>query len=280
MEIIGLDKVLKNLYDNRVLFIRSKNIELERKYFTENSNRIPMGEVMQGSSYEDCFMGFKDTVKNSTDYKLSQIFMLLEEYFLFSSHDMMFKEKLNADIYTSVPMEDFIFPKLSESVKEKYNDISVMRENPNFNANMESIDRLVFTYTEMQSLLYLLYCCDFKFPNGWERICPDTHEEILKILNKSGMTIGDFLHALIDYKCKTMSEIFSNISDPRLRRTYLEKVEALKRKKHEETKSFAHVNLPITYFLDHTIQDFMNMKRISPILQDTAPNRSKKIILP
>ena len=28
-----------------------------------------------------------------------------------------------------------------EAVKEKYNDLSIMRENPNFNANMEGIDR-------------------------------------------------------------------------------------------------------------------------------------------
>ena len=155
-----------------------------------------------------------------------------------------------------------------------------MKENPNFNTNMEGIDRLVSTYTEMQSLLYLLYCNDFQFPNGWEGICPDTHEEILNILKTSGITIGDFLHALIDFKCKTMSEIFSEISDSQLKRTYLEKVEILREEKHEETKDFAHVTLPISYFLDHTFLDFMSMERKSPILEDTTTNGAKKILLP
>ena len=281
MESISLNNVLKNMYDNRVSFIRGKNIELEREYFTQNGNRIPMSEIMQGASYEDHFMSFKYAVKNGTDNEIGQIFMLLQEYFLFSyGHDMMFKKKLEADIFTSIPMEDFIYPKLDEAIKEKYNDLSVMRENPNFNANMEGIDRLVFTYTEMQSLLYLLYCNDFQFPNGWEGICPDTHEEVLNILNNSGMTIGDFLHALIDFKCKTMSEIFSEIGNLQLRKAYLEKVEILREEKHGETKEFAHVNLPITYFLDHTFLDFMSMEHKSPILEDTTPNGTKKILLP
>lgn len=281
MEYISLNNVLKNIYDNRVSFIRGKNIELEREYFTQNSDRIPMSEIMQGASYEDHFKSFKDAVKNGTDNEISQIFMLLQEYFLFSyGHDMMFKKKLEADIFTSVPMEDFIYPKLKEAVKEKYNDLSVMRENPNFNTNMKGIDRLVFTYTELQSLLYLLYCNDFQFPNGWEGLCPDTHEEILNILNNSGMTIGDFLHALIDFKCKMMSEIFSEIGNVQLRKNYLEKTEALREEKHEETKSFVHVTLPITYFLNHTFSDFMSIEHKSPILENTAPTETKKILLP
>lgn len=281
MESISLDKVLKNMYDSRVAFIRSKNIELEREYFTENCNRIPMNEIMQGASYEDHFMSFKAAVKNNNDNEINQIFMLLQEYFLFSyGHDLMFKKKLEAVIFTSVPMEDFIYPKLAETVKERYNDISVMRENPNLNANIEGIDKLVFTYTEMQSLLYLLYCNDFQFPNGWEGICPNTYEEILNILNKSEMTIGDFLHALIDFKCKIMSEIFSEIRDSKLRKTYLEKVETLKKEKHEETKTVAYVALPVTYFLNHTFSDFISMEHKSFIPEDTTPNGAKKILLP
>lgn len=281
METISLNNVLKNMYDSRVSFIRAKNIELEREYFTKNSARIPMSEIMQGASYEDHFMSFKDAMKNGTPDEINQIFMLLQEYFLFSyGHDMMFKKKLEADIFTSIPMEEFIYPKLIEAVKERYNDISVMRENPNFNSNMEGIDRLVFTFTEMQSLLYLLYCNDFQFPNGWEGIYPDTHEDVLDILNNSGMTIGDFLHALIDFKCKIMSEIFNEITNKQLRKFYLEKVDTLRDEKHMETKGFAHVTLPITYFLDHTILDFIQMKPKSSISDETTPDGAKKILLP
>ncbi len=280
MESISLDKVLRNVYDKHVLLIREKNIELEREYFTQNSSSIPLSEIIEGTSYEDNFMYFKEKVKNGTDDEMNRIFIFLQDYFLFSyGHDMMFKKKLEADIFNSVPMEDFIYPKLSDAVKEKYNDVSVMRENPNFNANMEDIARMVFTYIEMQSLLYLLYWSDFQFPNKWEDLFPDTHKEILDILNSSGITIGDFLHALIDFKCKTMSEIFNEIGDTQLRKTYLEKVETLRKEKHEETNKFAHVKLPITYFLDHTLSDFFDMEFKTPRCTDT-PTGAKKILLP
>lgn len=278
---ISLDKVVKNIYNNRVSFIREKNIELEREYFTKNSFLIPMSELMQGASYEDHFINLKNIIKYGTDSEIRKTFQLLQDYFLFSyGHDMMFKMKLKADMFTSVPIEDFIYPKLSKAVKEKYNDISVMKENPKFNANVEGIDKIVHTYIEMQSLLYLLYCNDFQFPKNWEKMYPDTHEEILKIFNNSKMTTGDFLNALIDFKCQKMSEIFSEISDLELKKTYLEKVETLKEEKHEEIKDFAHVTLPITFFLNNSISDFINMEQKAPILENTTSNKTKKILLP
>lgn len=280
MEVVSLDNVIRNMYDIRVLFIRSKNIELEREYFTANSSSIPMSEIMQGASYEDHFASFKRAVKNGNEQDISQIFMLLQEYFLFSyGHDMMFKKKLEADIFNSVPIEEFIYPRLSEAVKEKYNDISVMKENPNLNANLEGIDKLVFTYTELQSLLFFLYWNDFQFPNGWEKLCPDTHQELINILNNSGMKIGDFLHALIDFKCKIMCEVLSEISDPKLRTDYLKRVETLREEKHEETKTFTHVGLPVTFYLDHTFLDFLEMEQKSSLLGDDEPTGAKKILL-
>ena len=280
MESVSLNTVIRNMYNNRVSFIRNKNIELEREYFTANSESIPMGEIMQGASFEDHFASYKTVVKNCDENEISQIFMLLQEYFLFSfGHDIMFKKKLEADIFTSIPIEDLIYPKLLDTIKENYNDISVMQENPNFKTNIDSIDRLVLTYTEIQSLLYLLYCNDFQFPNGWEELYPDTHEDIINILDKSGMTIGDFLYALIDFKCKMMTEILSEIEEPKLRADYLKKVETLKEEKHAETKTFNHVGLPITYFLNHSIMDFLNGNfSQSSILDDTTP-RERKIIL-
>ena len=61
---------------------------------------------------------------------------------------------------------------------------------------------------------------------------------------------------------------------------HLEKTETLRKEKYEEIKSFTHVTLPITYFLDHTFLDFMSMQHKSPILEDTAPTGTKKILLP
>lgn len=276
MESLTLDEIIKREYECRVSYIKSKNIELEREYFSE----VPIGEIIQGASFDDTFESFKETVKSNNEDDISTIFMLLQECFLFTAgHDMMYKEKLKADCFTSVPMEDFIYPKLVEAVKEKYNNVSVMKENVNQEKNIKDIERIVYTFTEMQALLYLLYCQDFQFPNGWERICPEVHEEVLETLKKSGMTIGDFLHALIDSKCKTMTEILSEITNPQLRKTYLEKVEKLKEKKHKETQTFAHVDLPITYFSDYTFLDFLNSEHESSILKDPTPREVEKIII-
>lgn len=280
MENCSLNKVIRNLYDNKVTFIRNKNIELERAYFTRSHN-IPMGEIMQGSSFEDHFASYKEMVKKGNEDEISLIFTLLQEYFLFSyGHDMMFKKKLEADIFTSIPIENLIYPKLKSTIKENYNDLSVMKENPNFESNMEEIDKIVYTFLELQSLLYLLYCNEFQFPNGWQKICPDTFEDILDILNKSKMTIGDFLHSLIDFKCQIMTEILDEIGNSELRKEYLKKVEELQENQHKKTKTFAHINLPITYYLEHTFLDFLDSELKSSLLDDNNPNHSKKILVP
>ena len=280
METVSLDNVLRNIYDDEVAFIRKTNIELEREHFS--THNIPLGEIMQGASYEDHFRDYKRAIKSESEHGIEQMFMILREYFLFSNgYDMMFKKKLEADLFTSVPMEDLLYPMLEAAVKEKYNDISVMRENPNVEKNIKGIAKIVDRYMDMQSLLYLLYCSDFQFQNGWEGICrEDTAKDVLEALKSSGMTIGDFLHALIDDKCKIIGEILSEITDPALRKKYLEKLEELRNEKQEETKEFAHVDLPITYFLDHTFLDFINMERKSPILAEDKPKVAQKLYIP
>lgn len=281
MESVSIDTVVRNIYNSRVAFIRNRNIELEREYFTENSAKIPMSELMQQTSFEDHFTYFKAVVKNNNEEEINNIFMLLRDYFLFSyGHDMMFKNKLEADVFTSVPIEELIYPKLLKAVKESYNDISIMPENPNADDNIDNIDKLVITYIELNSLLYLLYWNDFQFPNGWEELYPNIHKNIINILNESGMTIGDFLHALIDFKCKIMTEILSEIEDTTLRENYLKQVETLKEEEHAKTKKFTHVGLPITYFLNHSFVNFLNDNSSqSSILVTDEKSKGKIIIL-
>lgn len=276
MESLTLDEIIRREYDCRVSYIKSKNIELEREYFSE----VPIGEIIQGASFNDAFESFKETVKSNNEDDISTIFMLLQECFLFTAgHDLMFKKKLKADCFTSVPMDDFIYPKLVKTVKEKYNDVSVMKENVNQEKNIKDIERIVYTFTEMQALLNLLYCQDFQFPIGWEGLFPEIHEEIIDLLKKFGITIGDFLHALIDSKCKTMTELLSEITNPQLRKTYLEKVEKLKEEKHKKTQTFALVDLPITYFSDYTFFDFLNSEQESSIFKEPSPKEVEKIII-
>lgn len=274
----SLNETIKNIYNDNVSYIRNKNIELEREEFSKN--QIPLSEIMRGLSYEDNFYRFKRVIKSANEDKVDEIFVLLQDYFLFSyGHDFMFKEKLKADLFTSVPIDDLIYPRLEESIKSRFNDISVMRENPNFETNILEIDRLTHVYFEAQGLMYLLYCFDFQFPQGWEGFCPDIKDEVVEILNS--ITIGEFLHTLINYKCQIMIDILKEISDPKLREKYLEKVQKLKQEKHRETSTFGHVHLPVTFFLNHTIVDMLNTKPKSSILlsDDEDTTGSKKIIV-
>lgn len=278
MQNLLLDRAVRVLYDDKVSYIRKKNIELERRYFSKNVN---IGPFTNGLSYDANFANFKEIVKDANEYTIDNIFILIKECFLFSTgYDMMFKKKLEADAYTSVPIDNLIYPMLMDSVSLKYNDVSVLKEHPNFEDNIKDIDRLTYIYTELQSLLYFLYCNDFQFPNRWEDFYPNTYNDLIKILNESAMTIGDFLHSMIDFKCETMNDVFKEINNKELQIKYLSKVEELRDEKHKETNSFAHVNLPVTYFLDHTIEDFIEEKHNkSLVLDNNKSNTKKKIIL-
>lgn len=281
MSTITLDNVLKQLYENQVAFIRGKNIQLEREFFTNYAYRTPIPQVMEGTSFDDHFMAAKEAIKDANRDYLEGLFILLTECLLFSAgHDMMFKMKLEADIFNSVPMDKFIYPMLDKEVKKKYNDISVMKENEKQGENIEDLRKIVYTFTELQSLLYFLYANDFYFQEGWEELWKDTHEDIIRILNESEMKIGDFLHALIDYKCDIMVSIMEKIKDDNLRKEYLDKTESLRHDKHEVTKTFTHVDLPITYFLDHTMLDFLSLPPKSAIVDDEEPSGNRKIIIP
>lgn len=280
---ITLEDILKEQYTAMKLFIKSKNIDAERKYFNDPSNNVPLVEMMNGKSYEENFEYFKRHAKEGNEETLNQIFSLLQELFLFSAgHDMMFKTKLKADIYVSEPLDTLIFPRLESAVKAKYSDFSFLSQNPNREKNIEGVKRTVHVFAEAQSLLYLLYYNDFQFSNGWEGLFPGMSDEILTILKEDGMTIGEFLNVLIHHKCNKMKDIFSHVENFRVRSKYLQKVEDLRQAKLEETSKFAHVHLPVTYFYDHTFLDFMeeSANRSSILLGEPKPTKAPKIILP
>lgn len=280
---ITLENVLKGQYKTIKLFVKSKNIEAEREYFSDPNNNVPLMDLLSGKSYDENFEDFINCAKEGNDNTLSQMFSLLQEFFLFSAgHDMMFKTKLKADIYVSEPMDTLIFPRLESAVKTQYSDFSFIEENPNREKNIEGVKRTVHVFTELQSLLYLLYCNDFQFPNGWENLFPGMHDEILSILKEDGMTIGEFLNVLIHHKCDKMKNIFSHVEDFRLRSKYLQKIEDLRKTKLEETSQFAHIHLPVTYFYNHSFLDFLEESntRSSILIGNSKPDKPQKIILP
>lgn len=285
MENLKLNEIIKEMYDACNLHISQVNMRLEREFFSSPDNKMPIQikRILGGVSYEDSFTNFKCVVKTADEESLNNIFQILNDVFLFSvGCDMMFKFKLDADMYTSVFLDDLIYPLYENHIKSKYNDVSVMREHPNYDANMESLNDILRTFSDIQSLLYLLYCHDFQFLNGWESVLsnPDNSSAVIEILKNSKMTIGDFLKALVDYKCAIMKDIFSSVENPRLKRIYLKKVEELKEEKRSQVDGFPNSNLPITYFLDHTIMDFISSQfNNSSDEDDTGKKPGHQIIL-
>ncbi len=279
---ITLDEVLRDEYASIKMFIRDKNVEAEREFFSTPNPSNPVIEMMCGKSYEENFNEAARTVEKGGEYAINQVFAILQEVFLFSAgHDMMFKTKLKADIYMSTPIDSLIYPRLEKAVKARYNDISVIQENPNREANIQGIQRLVHLFMELQSLLYLVYYHEYQFPSGWEGLFSGMDEEIIAILKEDGMTIGELETALIEEKCSTMKSVLINIKEPNLRRKFLQKVEDLKMQKLEETSTFTHIHLPVTYFLDHTFSDFLHeSNNSSVILGEQKPGKPPKIILP
>lgn len=280
---ITLDEVLRNEYASIKMFIRDKNVEAEREFFSNPNPLNPVIEMMCGKSYEENFNEAARTVEKGNEYKINQAFVILQEVFLFSAgHDMMFKTKLKADIYMSEPIDSLIYPRLESTVKKRYNDISVIPENPNRETNIQDIQRFVHLFMELQSLLYLVYCHEYQFPSGWEGLFPGMDEEILAILKEDGMTIGELETALIEEKCSTMKSILIHIKDSNMRRKFLQKVDDLKKQKLEDVKTFPSFNLPVTYFYDHTVLDFLDWhpQSSSILLGEPKPKNPQKIILP
>lgn len=273
--IMNIDKVINIIYEGQVSDIREKNIELERENFTILKSLISTNNPNQDTSYEDYIAYLKAAISYAHEFGISQTYTILKDCFFFSAHDIIFRKKLEADIFTSVPMDDFIYPKIKYAVKQKYSDVSIMTENPNYDDNMQGISKIIHTYIELNSLLYLLYCNDFHFPECWEKLYPE-HEEIINILDNFEITIGDFLHALINDKCKIMEEILSNISDPEIRNAYLNELQEFKESKHQETETFSHVKLPATYFLTHKFADFLNGVDVS----STQKGNKSNILIP
>lgn len=272
-----LDQVIKLIYDDQVKTIRQKNNELEREYFTIHKNTIPFGDILDGLSYDDYLDQLKVIMRQGNPYKIESIWGILQAYLFFSAgHDMIFKKKLQADIFTTVPLENLIYPRLVDAIKEKYNDVSVMRNHPNCSENLQSIAEMIYVYTEMSALLYFLYCSDFQFGDHWQKVCPTTHEQVLKILQESDMTIGEFHHALVDDKCSQIKEVIGEISNQKLKRQYQNKVEQLRLKKHQEVEESADKKLPITYFLDHSIFDFLSDESHHPSIFEETENKKKK----
>ena len=259
MRSLDLNSYIKKSYDERVLFIRHNNIDSEREHYSSDLTRYPSRKIMQGASFDDHFQSFKEMVRTANRNDISRVFMALESYFLFSyNHDSVFKDKLQANGFVSIPFTDYIYPMLHKEITDKFDDYSISFENKEADENLNTIDSIFDKYTDVQSALYLLYCNNFKFPKGWEILFRNTSNEVVRILNESGITIGDFLNMLVDYKCDIIDSILKEIGNDELREEYLNKSKKLREIKHEEIKHNENIDLPITHSLNSSFLDSDN----------------------
>lgn len=262
-----LDIVLREIYDLNSDYVKRKNIKLEREYFTEKFDELPFSQIFRGRSYDDVFAIFKEDLKNhSNEFYVSKTFDLMSELFLFSAgYDMMFKHKIKADLFFSVPMDKLIYPRLEKEVKGKFSDLSVWPTNPNYDKNIKEISSIVNNYFEFSSLLFMLYVYDWQFGDGWQQLFA-FNTEILRMIEGTTITCGEFRMELINYKKYMMKEVLGGVSNAKLRRKYLMKLEDYCDKKRQEIKEFNDYDLPINYFLNHTFSDYLNRERKSKIL--------------
>ena len=280
MKNISIGDFIKKLCNDRLFFLEDERIKFKKQYL----DNYGLGFYTNGYTTNIILMlkTFKDEGESISEGKVESIFIELQEMF-FKGHDMEYmrlKKKEEPYAYLTAPIDELIYSLLIKNVKEKYNAFSFRKENPDYDNNMKSLDRLIFIYEELNPLLYLLYCNDFHPCCSLEDLFPYTYNDLIKILNESGMTIGDFLHSLIDFKCNTMRDILKEIENGRLQKQYLLKVEDLRKEKHNEINTFTHIHLPITYFLDNTFNDFMEDElNRSSITKNPESKNVRKIIL-
>ena len=239
-----LEEKVKKSYEEIISHIKATNKEIERKYFAENMNNYIFRDALNGRSFDECFDSLKKDIESGDKNNISLAYVTLNNILLFSYKDEVFKAKLKADNFVSSPIDNLIYPLLLEKVKELYGDSSDISE--------EALRKIICIYRDLQSLLFFLYFHDFQFIPGWKALCPNTYQAIIDILNESGMTIGDFLNALVDYKCNIMEGIFNIIQNKNIKDYFFSVIIELRKSKHEEIKKYPNINLPITSILDNT----------------------------
>lgn len=261
MSNLDLKHVIKKVQVAYEVKISRATETLEQEYFNNPNNLVPMRVILSNGSFDQQFDNFSEFVRNANPNELDKIFKLISNFFLFSpGFDIVFKSKLLADMYTSNLMNSSTYKMMEEAIMNKYNNMSVMPENPNYDDNMRSIEEMVVTYYDVQALLNALYCNDFQFPVNWKDLCHNGNDDALKILQKSNMTIGEYLNSVIDHKCSILVSIFSKVENARLKNEYLARIQVLRDEKKGEVSNYEYSNLPIAYFYDHRLEDYMREK--------------------
>jgi hypothetical protein len=252
-----LDSIVQSIYNDEVTKIKQRNITCERKLLS--------------FSYAEEIENIKSTIRKANSYEVERIFIEMMECMFFTAvHDCMYKEKIKADYFEHVPLEKLIYQKMLDEIKSSFNSVSVLEENINREKNIGEIQKIVKSNINFSSLLFLLYVAEWHLPNGWEGLFPEDRIKLKETLEKSKLTMGQFLIALIEYKCACIKEVVKNIGECNLREEYLQRILSIQCEKISQAQSYANADLPVGYFINHTLFNMLEEDR----------KQKSKIILP
>lgn len=255
---LSINTVVTQAFREKNLFIKYRNSRDERNYFSENWFRFPNGNIIKGKSYDDIIDHYISLLKGLSTENYYVIFKDLRDYFFFSAGcDMMFKKKLEADSYIAPMIPSFIFPIINKYVDTFYNGIEIDSASDDYDSKMEVVKKNISLFSSVQKLVYMLYCEDFYFTDKIKKHFSTSLSTLCGLLNDYDITVGMFLDSLIDYKCDTIFSVFKYLPDGDEKDKYMKMINDLRDEKHKEVKKIYNYDLPITYFYDHTMSDYI-----------------------
>lgn len=248
METKEKSEFINNVYDSYMEKIAEINIKMEREYFKNNKH---LEGFTQGLSFKDAFDGIKKQIAQGKADDYEPAFGYLKEALLFSAgHDLMYKTKIKADMYTTPGYKNIVYPLFELESKKAIIACSTNEEAE------KKLEPVTDKYRELITLFNTLYCMDYQFPENWKGII-ENPDELINIIRENNITNGTIMHAIIDDKCDIMKDIMSAIPQDNLRSEFLKCVEELRSEQKKEKESQPNFNLPLCYFLDHTVEDFI-----------------------
>lgn len=252
-----IDEYVERIYDFKTKDLEENNDAFERDYFGRNYYRIPNGDLLKGLSFNDNLRIYKEVARDCSLDDLNTIFESLRDFFFFSAgNDMIYREKLKADSYRDVPIKDFILPIIQADAHNKYTCDEGFH--PARRTVINTIDSIVNNGIIMSTFLYFLYCDDFIPRAGMKRLFPSSYNRVIEKLSNLPITIGDYLRALVDFKCEKIKSVFEEVSNKELKNEMMQKIEELRQTKYDEIKELYNSNLQICYFFNHTVHEYIN----------------------
>ena len=253
----SMDEYVERMFDKKIQDIDKTNDIYERDFFRGNYFRIPKGNILKGLSFNDCLKKFKCIAFDSDRSDLCAIFESLRDFFFFSAgNDLIYRKKLEADSYHEVPIKEIILPVILDDIHKKYGDDIYFH--PTRNSVVQNVDNTINKSFIISTFLYFLYCDDFIPTRNMKKKFPSSYEDITSTLILHPITIGDYLIALIKFKCDKFRDVFSVVPDEDLRKEFLNRVDDLQRDKIKEVSNLYNANLHICYFFNHSVYEYVS----------------------